>query len=77
MAAWVSMAFRHKKRPALPAPGNGGKRGQQPVAQGKAGRRLHGSSSTYSRMSPGWQCSALQMASRVLKRTARTLPVFR
>jgi hypothetical protein len=34
-------------------------------------------SSTYSRMSPGWQLSALQMASRVLKRIALALPVFK
>lgn len=35
------------------------------------------SSALYSRMSPGWQSNALQSASRVEKRTARALPVFK
>ena len=34
-------------------------------------------SSTNSRMSPGWQFKAWQIASRVLKRIALALPVFR
>jgi len=34
-------------------------------------------SSVYSRMSPGWQSRALQIASNVLKRIAFALPVFR
>ena len=35
------------------------------------------SSLTYSRISPGWQSSALQIASKVLKRIAFAFPVFR
>lgn len=35
------------------------------------------SSFTYSRISPGWQSSALQIASKVLKRIAFAFPVFR
>ena len=35
------------------------------------------SSFTYSRISPGWQSSALQIASKVLKRIAFALSVFR
>lgn len=33
--------------------------------------------SLYSRISPGWQSNALQMAFKVLKRMAFALPVFR
>ena len=35
------------------------------------------SSGRYSRISPGWQSSSLQMASRVVKRMALDLPVLR
>ena len=35
------------------------------------------SSGRYSRISPGWQSSSLQMASRVVKRMALALPVLR
>ena len=35
------------------------------------------SSGWYSRISPGWQSSSLQMASRVVKRMALALPVLR
>ncbi len=33
--------------------------------------------SRYSRISPGWHCSTLQIASRVENRTAFTFPVLR
>ena len=41
------------------------------------GNGCHSSSLRTSRMSPGWQLRARQMASRVEKRTALALPVFR
>lgn len=43
---------------------------------GRFVRRSQGFSSRYSRISPGWQSSSLQMASRVEKRMALAFPVF-
>ena len=50
-----------------------GTAGQEKQQQGGQKQPLHGFSSspdTYSKMSPGWQSRARQMASRVVKRTA-------
>ena len=37
---------------------------------------VHSLSLTYSKISPGWQSNALQIASKVLNRIAFALPVF-